>query len=140
MNLKLTRQEFERENADLFDSIVEPIMAALEDCQLGPSDIDEIVLVGGSTRIPRIRQIVGTFFGFLDYYLIFTFTNYHQKIAQLWSFTRIGGCDWRSRASGCCSQWMATAGCSNGTSLYETKKAYLQDDFGTIPLRKIELP
>ena len=64
---QLTRQEFERENADLFDSIVEPIKAALEDCQLGPSDVDEIVLVGGSTRIPRIRQIVGTFFGYFSF-------------------------------------------------------------------------
>lgn len=61
--LQLTRHEFEQENWDLFESIVEPIKAALEDCQLEPADIDEIVLVGGSTRIPRIRQIVGTFFG-----------------------------------------------------------------------------
>uniref|UniRef100_A0A183CDE9 Uncharacterized protein n=1 Tax=Globodera pallida TaxID=36090 RepID=A0A183CDE9_GLOPA len=59
----LTRQEFEHENVDLFASIVHPIQAALDDCQIDARDVDEIVLVGGSTRIPRIRQIVGTFFG-----------------------------------------------------------------------------
>ena len=59
----LTREEFEQLNADLFNSIVEPIKAALEDSDIGVGDADEIVLVGGSTRIPRVRQIVGTFFG-----------------------------------------------------------------------------
>jgi molecular chaperone DnaK (HSP70) len=59
---QLTRQEFENINSDLFTSIVEPIKAALTDCQLKPNDVDEIVLVGGSTRIPKIRQIVGKFF------------------------------------------------------------------------------
>ncbi|KAL3090898.1 hypothetical protein niasHS_007273 [Heterodera schachtii] len=59
----LTRQEFEHQNVDLFASIVQPIQAALDDCDIGAQEVDEIVLVGGSTRIPRIRQIVGTFFG-----------------------------------------------------------------------------
>ncbi len=61
--LQLTRDEFERLNADLFESVVEPIRAALEDADLGPQDVDEIVLVGGSTRIPKVRQVVGSFFG-----------------------------------------------------------------------------
>ena len=43
----------------------------MADCQLGPNDIDEIVLVGGSTRIPKIRQIVGQFFRFFFLILIF---------------------------------------------------------------------
>ena len=59
----LTRNRFEELNSDLFDSIAEPIKAALEDCELEAKDVDEIVLVGGSTRIPKVRQIVGTFFG-----------------------------------------------------------------------------
>jgi molecular chaperone DnaK (HSP70) len=59
----LTRREFEEINAALFDAIVDPINAALEDAELKPKDIDEIVLVGGSTRMPRVRQIVGTLFG-----------------------------------------------------------------------------
>lgn len=59
----LTRDEFESVNADLFESILEPVRAAMEDCNLKPSDIDEIVLVGGSTRIPKVRQVVGSFFG-----------------------------------------------------------------------------
>jgi molecular chaperone DnaK (HSP70) len=59
----LTRDEFERANADLFERVLEPIDAALDDCGLSPRDIDEIVLVGGSTQIPRVRQIVASFFG-----------------------------------------------------------------------------
>ncbi|KAH7727206.1 dnaK protein [Aphelenchoides avenae] len=62
-NYLLTRDEFESVNADLFESILEPVRAAMEDCNLKPSDIDEIVLVGGSTRIPKVRQVVGSFFG-----------------------------------------------------------------------------
>ena len=60
---RLTRKEFEGLNEDLFEKIVEPIQAALQDANIKPSDIDEIVLVGGSTRIPRVRSVVGTFFG-----------------------------------------------------------------------------
>ena len=58
----MTRAEFESLNADLFDSVVDPIKAALADGNLAPKDIDEIVLVGGSTRIPKVRQVVGAFF------------------------------------------------------------------------------
>lgn len=42
---------------------MEPIEAALNDAELKASDIDEIVLVGGSTRIPRVRSVVGRYFG-----------------------------------------------------------------------------
>ncbi len=56
------RKEFEDLNADLFESVLDPIRACLEDADVGIDDIDEIVLVGGSTRIPKIRQIVGAFF------------------------------------------------------------------------------
>lgn len=60
---RLTRSEFEALNEDLFESIVDPLKAALEDADIDSIDIDEIVLVGGSTRIPRVRRIVGSFFG-----------------------------------------------------------------------------
>ncbi|WKX96545.1 hypothetical protein Q1695_012741 [Nippostrongylus brasiliensis] len=60
---KLTRDEFEHLNEDLFKSIEQPIEAALADAHLEPSEVDEIVLVGGSTRIPKVRQIVGHYFG-----------------------------------------------------------------------------
>uniref|UniRef100_A0AC35GGN0 Heat shock protein 70 n=1 Tax=Panagrolaimus sp. PS1159 TaxID=55785 RepID=A0AC35GGN0_9BILA len=62
-NYQLTRNEFEELNKDLFDSIIDPIEAALADCNLKREDIDEIVLVGGSTRIPKVRQVVGSYFG-----------------------------------------------------------------------------
>ncbi|TKR69218.1 hypothetical protein L596_021402 [Steinernema carpocapsae] len=60
---ELTRTEFESINADLFDHVTEPIKAALEDAKITPEEVDEIVLVGGSTRIPLVRKIVGSFFG-----------------------------------------------------------------------------
>uniref|UniRef100_A0A915AZZ1 Heat shock 70 kDa protein 13 n=1 Tax=Parascaris univalens TaxID=6257 RepID=A0A915AZZ1_PARUN len=60
---RLTRSEFELLNEDLFESVVDPIEAALADADIGPGDVDEIVLVGGSTRIPRVRRVVGSYFG-----------------------------------------------------------------------------
>lgn len=52
---ELTRAKFEELNADLFRNTMKPVEQALEDSGLKKSQIDEIVLVGGSTRIPKIR-------------------------------------------------------------------------------------
>ncbi|CAI4230880.1 unnamed protein product [Auanema sp. JU1783] len=60
---ELKRDEFERLNEDLFKAIEKPIEAALNDGNLSREEVDEIVLVGGSTRIPKVRQIVGHYFG-----------------------------------------------------------------------------
>ncbi|MGH0168824.1 UNVERIFIED_CONTAM: hypothetical protein FKN15_055663 [Acipenser sinensis] len=59
----LTRQLFEDLNADLFQKILMPIEEVLREGRLDKSEVDEIVLVGGSTRIPRIRQIIAQYFG-----------------------------------------------------------------------------
>jgi heat shock protein 5 len=58
----LTRAKFEDLNADLFKGTLKPVERALEDAQKKKNEIDEIVLVGGSTRIPKIRQILKEFF------------------------------------------------------------------------------
>ncbi|RXN34229.1 78 kDa glucose-regulated [Labeo rohita] len=58
----LTRAKFEELNIDLFRSTLKPVQKVLEDAYLSKSDIDEIVLVGGSTRIPKIQQLVKEFF------------------------------------------------------------------------------
>ncbi|XP_071371749.1 endoplasmic reticulum chaperone BiP-like isoform X1 [Centroberyx affinis] len=58
----LTRAKFEELNMDLFHSIRKHVQKVLEDADLKKSDIDEIVLVGGSTRIPKIQQLVKEFF------------------------------------------------------------------------------
>lgn len=58
----LTRAKFEELNADLFKGTLKPVERALEDAQKKKNEIDEIVLVGGSTRIPKIRQILKEFF------------------------------------------------------------------------------
>ena len=59
---KLTRARFEELNLDFFRSTIEPVEKALKDAKLTKSDIDEIVLVGGSTRIPKIQRLLEDFF------------------------------------------------------------------------------
>ena len=59
----LTRAKFEELCDNLFQKTVEPCRQALKDAGLQPSDIDEVLLVGGSTRIPKIQEIVKSFFG-----------------------------------------------------------------------------
>jgi len=58
----LTRAKFEELNMDLFRSTMKPVQKVIEDSDLSKSEIDEIVLVGGSTRIPKIQQLVKEFF------------------------------------------------------------------------------
>jgi molecular chaperone DnaK len=61
--IKLTRARFEQMVADILDRSVEPCKKALADANLQPSQIDEVVLVGGSTRIPKVQEIVRNLFG-----------------------------------------------------------------------------
>merc|ERR1712038_1538618 len=58
----LTRAKFEELNMDLFRSCMEPVKKVLEDGDLAKDEIDEIVLVGGSTRIPKVQALVKEFF------------------------------------------------------------------------------
>jgi molecular chaperone DnaK len=60
--LKLTRSRFEQLAMDLFERSLPPCKRALEDAGLKAENIDEVVLVGGSTRIPKIQDLVKTFF------------------------------------------------------------------------------
>jgi molecular chaperone DnaK len=62
LNLKLTRGRFEQMCEDIFQRSVAPVKQALQDAGLSPNKIDEVVLVGGSTRIPRVQQIVKDLF------------------------------------------------------------------------------
>jgi molecular chaperone DnaK len=63
LQMKISRAKFE----ELVDSLIErckkPLLQALEDAKLKPSEIDEVVLVGGSTRVPKVRQVVKEIFG-----------------------------------------------------------------------------
>ena len=54
----LTRARFEELNMDLFKSTIKPVIQVLQDADLKTTEIDEIVLVGGSTRIPKVQQLV----------------------------------------------------------------------------------
>ena len=58
LETSLTRAKFEDLCRDLFDSTLEPVRKALKDAKLKASDIDQVILVGGSTRIPYIQELV----------------------------------------------------------------------------------
>jgi heat shock protein 5 len=59
----LTRAKFEELNMDLFRSTMVPVKKVIEDGDMEKDEIDEIVLVGGSTRIPKVQQLVKEYFG-----------------------------------------------------------------------------
>jgi molecular chaperone DnaK len=63
LNIKLTRAKFEQLCEDLIQRTMQPCRQACQDAGINPSDVDEVVLVGGSTRIPRVQQLVKEFFG-----------------------------------------------------------------------------
>ena len=62
LNYQLTRAKFEQLVDDLVRRAIPPMEKALKDAGLTPADIDEVILVGGSTRIPKIQEIVKDFF------------------------------------------------------------------------------
>ena len=62
LNLTLTRAKLEQLVDDLVQRTVIPVKKALEDAKLTPSEIDEVILVGGMTRMPKVQEIVKTYF------------------------------------------------------------------------------
>jgi L1 cell adhesion molecule like protein len=58
----ITRARFEDLNADLFRKCMEPVEQVIRDAKMDKSKVDEVVLVGGSTRIPKIQQMLSSFF------------------------------------------------------------------------------
>src|ERR671912_613332 len=63
LTMTISRSQFERLTDSLFERCRGPVLKALDDAKLKASDIDEVVLVGGSTRMPRVQQIVKEIFG-----------------------------------------------------------------------------
>ena len=63
LNMTLSRNKFEALVDDLVKRTIPPMEQALKDAGLTPSQIDEVILVGGSTRIPKIQEVVKNFFG-----------------------------------------------------------------------------
>lgn len=62
LQMRITRAEFERLTDELVERTKGPVMQALRDAKLSPSDVDEVVLVGGSTRIPKVQETVKKIF------------------------------------------------------------------------------
>jgi len=62
-NINITRAKFESLCSDLFDKTLKPCEEAIRDAKITPQQIDEVILVGGSTRIPKIQDLVKSFFG-----------------------------------------------------------------------------
>jgi molecular chaperone DnaK len=63
MNVKLTRAKLENLVDDLIQRSLKPCMTAMQDAGVGPSDIDEVILVGGQTRMPKVQEEVERLFG-----------------------------------------------------------------------------
>jgi len=63
LNVTLTRAKLEQLTEDLIESTIEPCRKALEDAKLKAEDIDEVILVGGQTRMPKVQEIVKRIFG-----------------------------------------------------------------------------
>jgi len=63
LDITITRAKFESLVEDLMQRTVGPVKKALEDAKMAPSDIDEVILVGGATRMPRVQEIVREYFG-----------------------------------------------------------------------------
>jgi len=62
LELELTRAKFEELTRELVEKTLEPVQQSLKDSELQPSDIDRVVLVGGSTRIPAVQELISRFF------------------------------------------------------------------------------
>jgi molecular chaperone DnaK len=63
LNLTLTRAKLEQLVGDLVERTIPPMERALADAGLKPSEIDEVIMVGGQTRMPKVQEIIKTFFG-----------------------------------------------------------------------------
>ncbi|SFV63763.1 Chaperone protein DnaK [hydrothermal vent metagenome] len=63
LDIKITRAKLESLVQDLLDRSMKPCQVALDDAGLKASDIDEVILVGGQTRMPKVREVVKDFFG-----------------------------------------------------------------------------
>ena len=63
MNIKVTRAKFESLVEDLIARTIEPCKIALKDAGLSASDVDDVILVGGQTRMPKVQEVVKDFFG-----------------------------------------------------------------------------
>lgn len=77
----LTRAKFEELNIDLFRSTIKPVENVLRDGKMKKEDVAEIVLVGGSTRIPKVQQLVREFFNgrvSVYYYVLRSFNLRHN--------------------------------------------------------------
>ncbi|KVI03282.1 hypothetical protein Ccrd_018421 [Cynara cardunculus var. scolymus] len=61
-NTKISRAKFEHLNADFFNKCIKTVESCLKDAKMDKKDVDEVVLVGGSTRIPKIQQLLQEFF------------------------------------------------------------------------------
>ena len=58
----ITRDEFEEAASEVFERLLEPLQAALDEAEMTAEEIDDVVIVGGSTRIPKVKQMLKEFF------------------------------------------------------------------------------
>jgi len=63
LTMSVTRNQFERMVDHLIERCKKPVLAALKDAKFTPQQVDEVVMVGGMTRMPRVQQLVKEIFG-----------------------------------------------------------------------------
>jgi molecular chaperone DnaK len=63
LDVALTKAKFEEICKDLFERTKQPVLDALKDSKLGKSEVNDMILVGGSTRMPQVKKIVQDIFG-----------------------------------------------------------------------------
>jgi molecular chaperone DnaK len=63
LTMNLSRAKLEQLAADLIDRTLEPVRQALKDAGIAPSQVDDVVLVGGQTRMPKVQEVIRQFFG-----------------------------------------------------------------------------
>jgi len=63
ISLAVTREEFELASQDLFDRAIAPVEKVLKGAMLEPKMVDDVVLVGGASRMPKLRQLLRDYFG-----------------------------------------------------------------------------
>jgi L1 cell adhesion molecule like protein len=73
LSINITRAKFEELCIDLFKSGIDPVDKVLRDAKISKGDVDEIVLVGGSTRIPKVQQLLSDYFNVVNLTLISKF-------------------------------------------------------------------
>jgi len=98
LQITITRSKFEQLVAGLIERCKGPVLTALKDAGYKPSDIDEVVLVGGMTRMPRVQQLVKEIFGKEGHKGVNP-----DEVVAVGALFKAPSCSWAASPKCCCS-------------------------------------